>query len=126
LVLCLGAAMRLEPFKTGSIAPDQVLRERPRDVTELGSPDGELPPGIFAAFPTENAFGNIDAAIADINARAGNQLSHLGMTFAAEGAHGEIGCAGHLEEIDFILRAVAPCSSIAFCLLLEHSPCLAF
>ena len=49
--------------------------------------------------------------------RTGDELSHVGMALAAKRAHGEIGGAGHLEEIDFILRAIAPSSSILFTLV---------
>ena len=57
-----------------------------------------LTPGVFVEFLIEDALANVDAAIADINARPGDEFSHLGMAFAAEGAHGEVRSAGHMRS----------------------------
>jgi hypothetical protein len=43
----------------------------------------------------EDIAANIDAFVADINAGAGDEFFYLGVALSAEGAHGEIGCAGH-------------------------------
>jgi hypothetical protein len=49
-----------------------------------------LTPGVFVELLVENTFANVDAAVADVNARACNELPHLSVAFATEGAHGEV------------------------------------
>ena len=55
-----------------------------------------LTPGVFVEFLIEDALANVDTTVADVNAGPGNQLSYLGVAFATEGAHGEVGSAGHM------------------------------
>src|SRR5881397_895237 len=57
---------------------------------------GRLPSRVLVQFLVENAFADVDATVADINARAGDQLAHLGVALATERAHGEVGRARHI------------------------------
>ncbi len=53
------------------LLPDHVLIERSADVDRFWNADGRgLPPRIFIQFFIEDALTNVDAAVADVNARA--------------------------------------------------------
>ena len=78
----------------GDILAHHILIESPPNFCRFWHPDiGGLSPGIFVQLLIEDAFANIDATIADINAGAGDQLAHLSVALATEGAHGEVGSA---------------------------------
>jgi hypothetical protein len=49
-----------------------------------------LTPGVFVELLIENAFANVDAAVANVNTRACDELAHLSVAFATEGTHGEV------------------------------------
>jgi hypothetical protein len=55
-----------------------------------------LTPGVFVELLIEDALANVDTTVADVNTGPGNQFAHLGVAFATEGAHGEVGSAGHM------------------------------
>jgi hypothetical protein len=50
---------------------------------------------IFIQFLVENAFANVDAAIADVNTGTGDEFAHLGVAFATEGTHRQVRGARH-------------------------------
>ena len=75
---------------------DDVVVELPADFRGLRHAElraGAL--GLLVQFLVEDALADIDARVADVNARPCDQLSHFCVRFAAERAHGEIGSAGH-------------------------------
>src|SRR5262249_18536289 len=81
----------------GGLLPDHILIESFPNLCRLWHPNiRRLTAGVFVEFLIENAFANVDAAVADVNTGAGNKLSHLSVAFATEGAHGEIGSARHM------------------------------
>src|SRR5262249_3375087 len=55
-----------------------------------------LTSGVFVELLIENAFANVDAAVANINTRACDELAYLSVAFATEGAHGEVRSARHM------------------------------
>ena len=55
-----------------------------------------LTPGIFVEFLIEDAFANVDATIADVDAWPGDQFANLRVALATKRAHGEVGSAGHI------------------------------
>ena len=80
----------------GDVLANDILIKRAPDFCRLGHADiGRLTPRVFVQFFIENTLANVDAAIADINAGTGDQFAHLCMALATEGAHGEVGSAGH-------------------------------
>src|SRR6516225_10145605 len=81
----------------GEVLTDYVLIQRAPDFRGLRHANiRRLAPGVFVEFLIEDALANVYAAVADVNARPGNQFSDLGVAFAAEGAHGEVRSAGHM------------------------------
>src|SRR6185503_11240842 len=81
----------------GADLSDHILIESFPNLCRLRHPNiRRLTPGVFVEFLIENAFANVDAAVADINARSGDELPHFGVAFATEGAHGEIRSARHM------------------------------
>ena len=84
-----------ERFLRG-VLTDYVLIKRAPDIYRLRNADRRrLPPRIFIQLFIEDAFANIDATVANINARTGDQLSHLGVAFATEGTHRQVRGARH-------------------------------
>jgi hypothetical protein len=74
-----------------AVLPDHILIESFPNLCRLRHPNiRRLPSGVFVELLIENAFANVDAAVANVNARACDELSHLGVAFATEGAHGEV------------------------------------
>jgi hypothetical protein len=51
---------------------------------------------LFVELFFEDAFANVDAPIADVDAGTGDQLFDFCVTFTAEGTHREIGSSGHV------------------------------
>jgi hypothetical protein len=55
---------------------------------------------VVRRFLVEDVFADVDAVVANVHARAGDELFHLRMAFAAEGAESDVGAACHdLNEI---------------------------
>ena len=52
---------------------------------------------FITEFLVEDVFADADAGIADVHARAGDELADFGMTLSAERAHGDVSGAGHEE-----------------------------
>ena len=78
------------------VLPDDILVERAADLRRLRHANGRgLPARVLVQLLVEDAFADIDAAVADVNAGAGDELAHFRVAFAAEAAHGEIGGACH-------------------------------
>ena len=76
---------------------DHILIEGAPDLHRFGHPDiGGLTACVFVELLVENALADVDAAVADIDARAGNQFTHLSVAFATERTHCEVGGAGHI------------------------------
>src|SRR5215471_16473543 len=87
----------------GGVLPYHILIESFPNLCRLRHPDvRRLTPGVFVEFFIQNAFANVDAAVADVNTGACDELPHLSVAFAAEGAHGEIGSARHMLWISVL------------------------
>ena len=81
----------------GGLLPDHILIESFPNLRRLRHPNiRRLTPGVFVEFLIENAFANVDAAIADVNTRARDEFSHFSVALATEGAHGEVRSARHM------------------------------
>ena len=81
----------------GDFLPNHILIEHAADLLRFRNPNvGRLPSRVLIQFFVENAFADVDTTVADINARAGDQLAHLGVALATERAHGEVGRARHI------------------------------
>src|SRR5882724_2207111 len=77
--------------------PDHVLIESFPNLCRLRHPDiRRLTPGVFVEFFIENAFANVDAAVANVNAGTCDEFSHFSVALATEGAHGEVRSARHM------------------------------
>ena len=75
---------------------DHVLVERAPDLGRLRNADvRRLPPRVFVQLLVEDAFADVDAAVANVDAGTGDELAHLRVALAAEAAHREVGSAGH-------------------------------
>src|SRR4029079_10479550 len=80
-----------------AVLPDHILVESFSNLCRLRHPNIRgLTPGVFVELLIQNTFANVDAAIANINAWACNELAHLSVAFATEGAHGEVRSARHM------------------------------
>src|SRR5678815_2267039 len=81
----------------GGVLPDHVLIKSFPNLCRLRHADvRRLTSGVFVELLIENAFADVDAAVANVNARACDELAHLCVAFATEGAHGEIRSARHM------------------------------
>src|SRR5262249_24301014 len=81
----------------GDVLPDHVLIKSFSNLCRLWHPNvRRLTPGVFVELFIENAFANVDAAVANVNARAGDELSDFSVAFATERAHGQIRSARHM------------------------------
>jgi hypothetical protein len=73
-----------------------MLVEEFLNLSGLGNAEGRL---VFSRVVFEFLFqdspANGDAAVANINARAGNEFANFGLALSAERAHGEIVRARH-------------------------------
>ena len=79
------------------LLPNHVLVERAPDFGRLWYADiRRLTLRILIELLIEDAFANVNATVAYINARPGDQLAHLGMALATKRAHCEVGSAGHV------------------------------
>jgi hypothetical protein len=54
-----------------------------------------LPAHVITQFLVEDAFADVDARVADVHARAGDELAHFRVALPAETAHREIARSGH-------------------------------
>ena len=80
----------------GDVLADDVLVERAADFDRLRHANGRrLPARFLVQFLIENAFADVDAAVANVNAGPGDEFAHLGVALATEGAHRQVGGAGH-------------------------------
>src|SRR5215213_195933 len=78
------------------ILPDHILVERTPDLDRIRDPNvGGLAPRVLVQLFIEDALADVDATVANVNAGTGDQLPHLRVAFATEGAHREVGSAGH-------------------------------
>ena len=68
----------------GDVLADDILIERTPDFRRLGHPNVDDCRRIFVQFLVEDAFADVDAAVANVDARAGDQFAHLGVALAAE------------------------------------------
>src|SRR6266480_4008466 len=81
----------------GDVLPDHVLIKSLPNLCRLRYADvRRLTPGVFVELFIKNAFANVDAAVANVNTRACDELAHLSVAFATEGAHGEVRSARHM------------------------------
>src|SRR6266404_1096701 len=84
----------------GDILADDVLIEQSADLHRLRHTNGgRLASRVFVEFFVEDALADVDAAVANVNARAGDQLAHLGVAFATKRAHGQVRGAGHIFSL---------------------------
>ena len=75
---------------------DHILIERAANLGRLRNPNIRgLPPRVFVQLLIEDALADVDATVANIDAGTGDQLAHLRVAFATEGAHCEVGSASH-------------------------------
>ena len=80
----------------GDILANNVLIKQAADFHRLRHTDiRRLASRILVQLLVEDAFANVDAAIADVNAGTGDEFADLGMAFATKRAHREVGSAGH-------------------------------
>src|SRR5215475_10305045 len=81
----------------GDVLPNHILIESFPNLCWLRYANvRRLTPGVFVELLVENAFANVDAAIANINPRACDELTDFSVAFATEGAHGEVRSACHM------------------------------
>src|SRR5215472_6643581 len=79
------------------VLPDHILIKSFPNLCRFRHPNiRRLTPGVFVELLVENAFADVDAAIANINPRPSDELAHFGVAFATEGAHGEVRSARHM------------------------------
>src|SRR6059058_2065165 len=82
------------------VLTDHILIESFPNLCRLRHTDvRRLTPGVFVELFVENAFANVDAAVANVNTRTCNELAHFRVAFATEGAHGEVRSARHMLSI---------------------------
>jgi hypothetical protein len=78
------------------VLPNDVLVEGMANVDRLRHADsGRLASSVLVQLLVEDAFADVDATVANVDARTGDEFAHLCVAFAAEGAHGEVGSARH-------------------------------
>src|SRR4029453_7793373 len=79
------------------ILADHVLVEHPANFLRLWNTNvRRLPPRVFVQLLVENAFADVDATVANVNARTGNEFAHLGVALTTERAHREVRRARHI------------------------------
>ena len=84
----------------GGVLPYHILIKSFPNLCRLRHADvRRLTPGVFVELLVENAFADVDAAVANVNTRACDELAHLSVALATEGAHGEIRSARHMVWI---------------------------
>src|ERR1700756_2157549 len=100
----------------GDLLPDHVLIKSFPNLCRLRDPNiRRLTPGVFVELLIENAFANVDAAVANVNTWACDEFAHFSVALPTEGAHGEVRSARH-NALDFrvtlsaitLLRALPP------------------
>src|SRR5262249_14292591 len=81
----------------GNVLANYILIERVPDFCRLWHPNiGRLAPGVLIEFLVEDAFTNVYATVANINAQAGDLLAPLGVDITKKRAPGEVCCPGHI------------------------------
>src|SRR5713101_3077473 len=81
----------------GDLLADHILVERAPNFCRLGDANvRRLAPSVLIELFIEDAFANVYAAVANINARPSDQFAHLGVALATKRAHGEVGSPGHI------------------------------
>ena len=70
----------------GAVLADDIVIERRENVTRAGYSAIFLAGDAGLGFLADDVVAQLDAFIADENGRAGNQLAHLMLRFAAEAA----------------------------------------
>src|SRR5215216_7251903 len=81
----------------GDVLPDHVLIKSFPNLCRLRNADvRRLTLGVFVELFIENAFANVDAAVANVNAGTCDEFSHLSVALATERAHGEVRSACHM------------------------------
>ena len=80
----------------GGFLPDHMLIEFMPDLGRFWHPQRRrLPAGIFVQLFVEDAFADVDAVVADIDAWAGDQLANFCVALSAERAHRQIRGPSH-------------------------------
>ena len=78
------------------VLADDILVERAPDLRRLRHANGRrLPARVLVQLLVEDAFADVDATVANVDAGTGDELAHFRVAFATEGAHREVGSAGH-------------------------------
>src|ERR1017187_7476538 len=81
----------------GDVLADHILIERTPDFDGFRNADGRrLTARILVELFVENALADINATVADVDARTGDELAHLGVAFATKRAHCEVGSPRHI------------------------------
>jgi hypothetical protein len=72
----------------GFLLSNDMLIELTHDFGRLGHADARLLLSCFVVeFLIEDPFANSDTAVADVDSGPGDELAHLRVAFATEGAH---------------------------------------
>ena len=80
----------------GHVLADHVPVQLRADFLRLGhADDRRLPPRVVVQLLVEDVLADVDATVADVDAGTGDELAHLGVAFATEGTHREVGSASH-------------------------------
>ena len=75
----------------GEVLTDYILVKSFPNLCRLGDPDiRRLTTGVFVELFIENAFANVDAAVANVDPGPCDELSYFRVALATEGAHGEV------------------------------------
>ena len=84
----------------GVLLPDAVLVQLALYGRRLGDFElGRGALGVRRKFLVQHALADVDAVVADIDPGTGDELLHLGVGFAAEGAEREIVRASHERKL---------------------------
>src|SRR5689334_17131792 len=79
------------------VLADYILVERTADFRRFRHPHGRgLAPRVFVQLLIEDTLANVDATVADVDTRPGDQFAHLRVALATEAAHCEVRGASHL------------------------------
>src|SRR5260370_20545352 len=79
------------------ILTHHICIQLPADFSRLRhTQTGRLAPRIFVELLIEDAFADVYTVVANVDAGTSNELAHLSMALAAERAHCQVRCAGHI------------------------------
>src|ERR1022692_5315682 len=91
----------------GDVLADHILIERTPDFDGFRNADGRrLTARILVKLFVENALADVNATVADVDARTGDELAHLGVALATKRAHCEVGSPRHI--IPFLSSFYSP------------------